>query len=182
MTKVAVILANGFEEIEALTPVDVFRRAGFDCDMIGLTDVQVTGSHAIPVRADLIFSGDLSAYDLVVLPGGMPGSQHLREHEGLLEALRQVHKAGKWVAAICAAPTVLFRAGLLENRNFTCFPGIESQITVGNHLSDLVVEDDKIVTSRGAGTSLAFAYYLVDVLGGDATALSKAMVYDQLFE
>ena len=88
MTKVAVVFAEGFEEIEALSPVDVFRRAGFDCSMLGLENASVTGSHGIQVAMDGVFDGNFDAYDLVVLPGGMPGSTNLRDHEGLITALQ----------------------------------------------------------------------------------------------
>lgn len=182
MTKVAVVFADGFEEIEALSPVDVFRRAGFDCSMLGLESASVTGSHGIQVAMDGVFDGNLDAYDLVVLPGGMPGSTNLRDHEGLITALQARNKAGKYIAAICAAPIVLNRAGLLEGRQFTCFPGVEEQIASGEHQTDLVVVDGNIITSRGAGTALTFAYALVDLLGGDGQQLAHTMVYDRLFK
>ena len=182
MTKVAVVFAEGFEEIEALSPVDVFRREGFDCSMLGLENVSVTGSHGIQVAMDGVFDGNFDAYDLVVLPGGMPGSTNLRDHEGLITALQARNKAGKYIAAICAAPIVLNRAGLLEGRKFTCFPGVEEQIASGEHQTDLVVLDGTIITSRGAGTALAFAYVLVDLLGGDGQQLAHTMVYDRLFK
>ena len=182
MAKVGVIFAQGFEEIEALTPVDVLRRAGIECDMIGLTDQTVTGSHAIPVLMDKAFDGSLSDYDMIVLPGGLPGAHHLRDHEGLIAALQKEAAAGKYIAAICAAPVVLNRAGLLEGKNYTCFPGQESNIQQGHHQTDLIVVDGKIVTSRGAGTAMAFSYKLVDLLGGDGNQLAHTMVYDQLFQ
>ena len=182
MATVAVILADGFEEIEALTPVDVLRRANITCDMIGLTDQTVTGSHAIPVLADKVFDGDLSAYDMIVLPGGLPGAHHLRDHEGLIAALQQEAAAGKYIAAICAAPVVLDRAGLLAGKKYTCFPGQEANIHQGQHQTDLVVVDGKIVTSRGAGTALAFSSKLVDLLGGNGAEFAQTMVYDQLFQ
>lgn len=182
MAKVAVILADGFEEIEALTPVDVLRRANIECDVLGLITQQVTGSHAISVMADKIFDGDLSAYDMIVLPGGLPGSANLRDHAGLIEALQAQAAAGKYVAAICAAPIVLNRAGLLSGKNYTCFPGQEDNIDQGNHQTDIVVVDGNIVTSRGAGTALAFAYKLVDLLGGQGQEIAHAMVYDKIFE
>ena len=151
MTKVAVVFAEGFEEIEALSPVDVFRRAGFDCNMLGLESASVTGSHGIQVAMDGVFDGNFADYDLVVLPGGMPGSTNLRDNQALIASLQEAAKAGKYLAAICAAPIVLERAGLLEGRKFTCFPGVEEQITSGEHQTDLVVVDGNIVTSRGAG-------------------------------
>lgn len=181
MTKVAVVLAPGFEEIEAITPIDVLRRAGIEVDVLGFSQ-EVTGSHAITIRADKLWSGDLSAYDMIVLPGGLPGSNHLRDDQKLIEALQTAHKAGKWLAAICAAPKVLGRAGLLDGRTYTCFPGVEEEIGTGHFKPDIVVEDDRIITGRGAGVSLAFAYRLVEVLGGDADGLEQAMLYDQLFK
>ncbi|HFI0508173.1 TPA: DJ-1 family glyoxalase III [Streptococcus suis] len=177
MVKVAVLFAEGFEEIEALAPVDIFRRAGFKCDMIGLTGLHVEGSHAIKIEADCVFDGNLSDYDLIVLPGGMPGSVNLRDHDGLISELQHAVEAGKFVAAICAAPIVLERAGLLKNRTFTCYPGKEEEIQSGIHLTDSVVVDGQIITSRGAGTSFDFAYKLVDLLGGNGKSLAQAMVY-----
>ncbi|NQJ71686.1 DJ-1/PfpI family protein [Streptococcus suis] len=177
MVKVAVMLANGFEEIEALAPVDIFRRADFQCDMIGLTSIRVEGSHAIKVEADSLFDGDLSQYDLIVLPGGMPGSLNLRDDDRLIAELQKAVTNGKRVAAICAAPIVLDRAGLLAGRRYTCFPGKEADIASGSHVENNVVVDGPIITSRGAGTSLEFAYKLVDLLGGDGQGLAKVMVH-----
>lgn len=182
MVKVAVMLANGFEEIEALTPVDVLRRAGIECETLGLMEQVVTGSHGIPVQADKIFEGDLSAYDVVVLPGGLPGATNLRDHEGLISQLQAHAQAGKMLAAICAAPIVLDRAGLLEDKQYTCFPGQEKEIADGNHKEDIIVVDGNLVTSRGAGTALAFAYKLVDLLGGNGQELAEKMVYAELFK
>ncbi|MGT2715774.1 DJ-1 family glyoxalase III [Streptococcus respiraculi] len=179
MKKVAVILANGFEEIEALTPVDVLRRASMECDMVGLTGLEVEGSHGIKVQADRVFDGDLSAYDMVVLPGGMPGSVNLRDHAGLIAALQAVAGQDTYVAAICAAPIVLEKAELLKERRYTCYPGQEETISSGRHVTETVVIDGNIVTSRGAGTALDFAYQLVDLLGGDGDSLARAMVYKQ---
>ncbi|MBM7313914.1 DJ-1/PfpI family protein [Streptococcus suis] len=177
MKRIAVLLADGFEEIEALAPVDVFRRAGFDCQLIGLEALEVRGSHDIRVLADQVFSGDLSGYDLIVLPGGMPGSTNLRDHEGLIAALQKANQDEHLVAAICAAPIVLERAGLLDGKRYTAYPGKEQEIQAGIHSTETVVVDGRIVTSRGAGTSLDFAYRLVDLLGGDGSALAKAMVH-----
>lgn len=182
MTKVAVLLAPGFEEIEALAPVDIFRRAGFSCEMIGLEDQEVTGSHGMTVKADGVFDGDLSSYDLVYLPGGLPGAENLRDHEGLMASLKECQAKNQWVAAICAAPIALDRAGLLEGKTYTCYPGTEKQIASGDHREDLVVLDGHLATSRGAGLALEFAYVLVDQLGGDAAALRQGMVYSSLFD
>ena len=181
MPKVAVILANGFEEIEALTVVDVLRRASITCHMVGFED-KVTGSHAIQVQADRVFDGNLSEYDMIVLPGGMPGSVHLRDNEQLIAELQKFEKIGKKVAAICAAPIALNQAGLLEGRNYTCYDGVQEQISNGHYHKETVVVDGNIITSRGPATALAFAYHLVETLGGDAKALRNGMLYTDVFE
>ena len=180
MTKVAVILADGFEEIEALTVVDVLRRANITCHMVGF-EAQVTGSHAIQVQADRVFDGDLSEYDMIVLPGGMPGSAHLRDNEQLIVELQKCEQVGKKVAAICAAPIVLNRAGLLKDKEFTCYDGVQEQIADGHYRKETVVVDGQITTSRGPATAFAFAYNLVEQLGGDANGLREAMLYRDVF-
>ena len=180
MAKVAVILADGFEEIEALTVVDVLRRANITCHMVGF-EAQVTGSHAIQVQADRVFDADLSDYDLIVLPGGMPGSAHLRDNEQLIVELQKFEQVGKKIAAICAAPIVLNRAGLLKDKEFTCYDGVQEQISAGHYRKETVVVDGQLTTSRGPATALAFAYNLVEQLGGDADALREAMLYRDVF-
>ena len=180
MAKVAVILADGFEEIEALTVVDVLRRANITCHMVGFED-RVTGSHAIQVQADRVFDGDLSDYDLIVLPGGMPGSANLRDHELLIAELQKCEQVGKKIAAICAAPIVLNRAGLLKDKGFTCYDGVQEQIADGHYRKETVVVDGQLTTSRGPATALAFAYNLVEQLGGDANGLREAMLYRDVF-
>ena len=180
MAKVAVILADGFEEIEALTVVDVLRRANITCHMVGF-EARVTGSHDIQVQADRVFDGDLSEYDMIVLPGGMPGSANLRDHELLIAELQKCEQVGKKVAAICAAPIVLNRAGLLKDKVFTCYDGVQEQIADGHYRKETVVVDGQLTTSRGPATALAFAYNLVEQLGGDADGLREAMLYRDVF-
>ena len=180
MAKVAVILANGFEEIEALTVVDVLRRANISCDMVGFEE-QVTGSHDIQVKADRVFDGDLSDYDLLVLPGGMPGSANLRDNQALILQIKAFYKAGKKIAAICAAPIALHQAGVLKDKHFTCYDGVQEQITDGIYQKETVVVDGNLTTSRGPSTALAFAYELVDQLGGDAESLRVGMLYQDVF-
>lgn len=180
MKKVATILANGFEEIEALTIVDVLRRAGFDCDTIGFEE-SVTGSHQIIVEVDRLWNGDLSDYDAIFLPGGMPGAANLRDYEELIAALQAERNNGKTISAICAAPIVLARAGLLKGKNYTCYDGFEQEIQDGHYLKETVVKDGNLLTSRGPSTALALAYALVDHLGGDAQRLRESMLYQDVF-
>ena len=180
MAKVAVILANGFEEIEALTVVDVLRRANISCDMVGFEE-QVTGSHDIQVTADRVFDGDLSDYDLLVLPGGMPGSANLRDNQALISEIQAFNQEGKKISAICAAPIALHQAGVLKDKHFTCYDGVQEQIIDGIYQKETVVVDGNLTTSRGPSTALAFAYELVDQLGGDAESLRVGMLYRDVF-
>lgn len=181
MKKVAVILANGFEEIEAIAPIDILRRADFKVDVFGLTE-EVSGAHDIIIKADYILNEPLTDYDLIVLPGGMPGSKNLRDSDLVIETLQQMNQANNKIAAICAAPIVLEKANLLEGKKFTHFPGIEDQVASGLDQKDaVVVVDGNLITARGAGVALEFGYTLVDILGGDGEALRQDMQYNYLF-
>ena len=144
MKKVATILANGFEEIEALTIVDVLRRAGIDCDLIGMEET-VTGSHQITVEVDRLWNGDLSDYDGIFLPGGMPGAANLRDNAELITALQEESGKGKTISAICAAPIVLARAGLLKDKHYTCYDGFEEEIQDGHYQKETVVKDGNLL-------------------------------------
>lgn len=180
MVKVAVLLADGFEEIEALTVVDVLRRAEIDCQMIGF-EQEVIGSHGITVKSDQVWSGSLADFDGIVLPGGMPGAANLRDHDGLIQELKEARIERKILAAICAAPIVFDQAGLLEGKDFTCYDGFEQEIGNGHYLKKAVVQDGRILTSRGPATALAFAYALVNQFGGDASKLREGMLYQDVF-
>ena len=181
MKRTAVLFAEGLEEVEALTVVDLLRRAGIGCDIIALADAdRITGSHGITVLADACFSRtDFDLYDGIILPGGMPGTRHLAGDEQVLELLRRFHAAGKLTAAICAAPTVLAKAGLLEGKKAVCYPGNEGKLTGALLLEDPVAEDGSIITSRGVGTAIPFSLALVRYLETDeaANALAKAIVF-----
>jgi protein deglycase len=169
MAKVLVPLADGFEEIEAVTVVDLLRRAGVEVRTAGLRSRTVTGSHAIAIEADATLD-DVSDehYDMVVLPGGMPGAQNLREDPRIARLVRRQAESGRYTAAICAAPSVLAAAGLLEGRSATSYPGFLDPGAVRElALSDApVVVDGPIVTSRSAGTALDFALTLIELLTG----------------
>jgi protein deglycase len=170
MPKVAVLLANGFEEIEAVTIVDVLRRAGVEAIMVALRGASVVGSHDIEVTADCTFS-ELRAAELdgVVLPGGMPGAATLRDDERVAELLRELTRDGKLVSAICAAPMALDAAGVLVGRRATAYP--DTEVPTARLSTDPVVEDGNIVTSRGVGTALEFALTLVRRLVGEQVAV-----------
>lgn len=181
MSKVYVFFAEGFEEIEALTVVDMLRRVNVDTVMVSVgTDKIVNGAHNIPVVTDGVFS-EFSYEDgaMAVLPGGMPGTNHLMAHEGLKKVLLSYQEQKKYLAAICAAPSVLGMNGLLEGRHATCYPGFEEKLVGAKALPDAVVMDGTIITSRGMGTAISFGAALVSVLAGEETAeeLLKAIQY-----
>lgn len=169
MARVLVPLAEGFEEIEAVTVVDLLRRAGIEVHTASLDGPRVTGSHGIALMADIALDAALADdYDMIVLPGGMPGAEHLKNDPRVISLLRRFAAEGRYTAAICAAPSVLAHAGLLEERAATSFPGVlNANSAPGIRLRDeAVVVDGKVVTSRGAGTAMEFGLALVGLLEG----------------
>lgn len=182
MKKIAVFLAEGLEEIEGLTVVDLLRRAGIEVTTIAVSGKkEVTGSHAITILADAVFSEvDCSGMDGVVLPGGMPGTNHLMEHEGVNQIIREFARQKKLVAAICAAPSVLGQAGLLQSKRATCYPGSEALLTGAECCKEQVVRDGDIITSRGLGTAIPFALALITYLLGQEKAdeIKDSILYE----
>lgn len=176
MAKVYIFLADGFEEIEGLTVVDILRRANTEVIMVSVTgDIFVCGSHKIMVKADALFENtDYSKADMLVLPGGMPGTRSLAEHAGLDRLLKEFHAKGGKISAICAAPSVLGSKGLLKGKRATCFPGYEEALSGARIQNEGVVADGNIITSKGMGTATDFALALVKSLVGEAEALRIA--------
>ena len=172
--KILIVLADGFEEIEAVTCIDVLRRAELDVKTAGLSGKSVTGAHGIKVEADIMLENYDGAADCVVLPGGMPGSKNLQNSKKVAELVKKMNREGKWVTAICAAPALaLASAGVLEGKRATCYPGFESHFAASTKFSaESVVVDGNVVTSRGPGTALSFALELVEKLAGRETAQS----------
>ncbi len=181
MSRLAVFFAEGYEEIEALTVVDICRRCGLTTDMVSVTgEKKVTGSHGICVEMDtLITDIDFSDYDCLVLPGGMPGTKNLEACAELMAQLDAFHQAGKYVAAICAAPSVLGHRGILEGRSACCYPGFESHLTGANVTEHMVEMSDHVITSRGMGTAIPFALAIASVFVGEeaATEMAKGIIY-----
>jgi 4-methyl-5(b-hydroxyethyl)-thiazole monophosphate biosynthesis len=168
---VLVPLAPGFEEIEAITVVDVLRRAGVTVDVAGTVPGPVTGSHGITVTPDRTLAGvESDSYDLVALPGGMPGTINLREHPEVRRIVTELAARGRYTTAICAAPIVLAAAGLTEGRAVTSHPSVATQLAGSAYREDAVVRDGPVITSRGAGTAMAFALALVETLVDRVTA------------
>jgi len=159
---VVVLLAPGFEELEAVTIVDVLRRAGISVLLAGIADPPIVGGHGIKLMPDISID-DVKACDALVLPGGNPGYLNLERDQRVLRLIRAAYKAGKYVAAICAAPHVLGVAGIMEGAKATCYPGLE--IPGAQRVEEeRVVRQGKIITSQGPGTALDFALSLVEAL------------------
>lgn len=181
MSRVCVFLADGFEEIEGLTVVDILRRAGVDTQMVSISgDRMVTGSHGIPVQADVCMDeADFSETGLLVLPGGMPGTRKLGECTALTGLLKQFYKEGKKVAAICAAPSVLGDLGILKGKKAACYPGFEERLAGAEVVYDKVAVDGNVTTSRGMGTAIPFALALTEQLVSKEKAeeLKKGIIY-----
>jgi len=167
--KVLVPLAEGFEEIEAVTIIDLLRRAGIETVTAALTLNPVKGSHGITVTADVIFD-EKTDFDAIVLPGGIPGSTNLKNATRIINIIRRINSSGGLTAAICAAPIVLSEAGVLKNRKFTCYPGYEKDIPEGIHIKENVVIDGSIITGMGAGPAPLFALAIIEYLKDKQTA------------
>ncbi len=171
MKKILIPLAPGFEEIEAVTIIDVLRRAGANVVTAGLTDRDVTGSHNIHFTADSILAEEANGnWDLIVLPGGVPGAPNLAADKRLINLLQYHFNAGRLTAAICAAPFVLDKAGLLPGRKVTIHPDWAKHLEQGKYTGNRVQTDGNIITGMSAGTAMEFAFELVDVLYGPEKA------------
>lgn len=180
MNHILLFLAPGFEEIEAIATIDILRRAALDVKSVSMAgSLNVTGAHGITVEADSLYSEiDPTAAEMLVLPGGMPGTKNLNAHEGLKAALVQYAKADKPLAAICAAPMILGQLGILEGREATCYPGNEVHLK-GAILSEyMVVQDGNIITASGPGVAAEFALQIVEHFLGEAKMeeISKALL------
>ncbi len=181
MSKIAVFFAAGYEEIEALTVVDLCRRAGIETEMVSVTDgINVTGSHNISVVMDRMFDEvDFDSLDMIVLPGGMPGTKNLEAHAGLMEQLHKFYNEGRGVAAICAAPSILGHKGYLKGRTACAYPGFEPELEGADISMNSVVVSEHVITSRGMGCAIDFALAIVGRYCGKEAAdkLSKSIIY-----
>lgn len=179
--KVCVFLANGFEEIEGLTVVDMLRRVGVEVTCASITGEKlIHGAHGIDVMADKLFEEvNYEEQDMVVLPGGLPGTTYLGQHDGVCQVVKEFNAKGKYIAAICAAPTVFGNLGLLEGREATCYPSMAEELKCASYVVEPVVVSDHIVTSRGMGTAIDFSLKMIEILLDKDTAnqLGRAIVY-----
>ena len=164
MKTIFVFLADGFEEIEALAPVDILRRAGLSVKTVSVMDEQVVaGAHGVPVLADVMFD-EVNAEDaeMILLPGGLPGATNLDAHQGLSQIILDFAKEEKPLAAICAAPLVFGNRGLLEGKKATCYPGFETYLKGAQYTAALVEKDGNFITGKGPGAAMEFAFAIVE--------------------
>lgn len=177
-------LATGFEEVEALAPIDVCRRAGLTVKTVSITDeLTVMGAHGVGIVADSLFGdNDYSDADMLFLPGGMPGAANLNAHEGLRAAILAHNAQGKPLAAICAAPMVYGNLGLAEDKKMTCYPGFEQYLTGADYTASLVEKDGLMFTGKGPAAALALGYTIVEHFKGAEVAegLKQGMMYNDL--
>lgn len=162
--KAAVFLATGFEEIEAIGVIDVLRRGGMETKVISVSGNEVVqGAHDIGVKSDAtFFEVDYNSYDLLVLPGGMPGTENLANHDDLCDLIEDFHKKGKWLAAICAAPSVFGYLGILEGETATCYPGFEKYLKGTRTVDQDVVVSNHFITGKGAGVVFEFGFTILE--------------------
>ena len=168
MKKIAVIIANGTEEIECLTPVDVLRRANVGVDLISVSGEYPQGSHQITIKADkLVEDVDFSVYDGIVIPGGMPGATKIAENSAVVSALKDLKKQGKLVASICASPAVVLKdKGVIQNEKATCYPAIDFVNTLGKNYTGNDLEiDGNVITANGPKSAMKFALAICEFLG-----------------
>lgn len=181
MKRIAIFFAEGYEEIEGLTVVDICRRCGLEIDMVSITEeYPVEGSHGIVVGMDKTLSEvDFDSYDMLVLPGGMPGTKNLEACETLMEQVDAFYKGGRYIAAICAAPSIFGHRGILQGRNACSYPGFESHLEGAEVTAGPIEISDNVITSRGMGTAIDFALAIVSVFEGKdkAEEMAKTIVY-----
>ncbi len=180
MKKVYIFLADGFEEIEAITPIDVLRRAEIETITVSITDTKnVKGAHNMTLMADKLFTEcDFSSADMLLLPGGLPGAHNLNAYQPLKELLKSFNERGKSIAAICAAPYILGELGILNHKNATCYPGFESSLEGANYTASALESDKNIITAKGPGAAMYFSLAIVTKLCSEdkAVELAKGMV------
>jgi 4-methyl-5(b-hydroxyethyl)-thiazole monophosphate biosynthesis len=181
MSRLAIFFAEGYEEIEALTVVDICRRCGLEIDMISVTgEREVKSSHGVSVRTDKTFEeADLEAFDMLILPGGMPGTKNLEAHAGLMAQVDAFYASGKYIGAICAAPSIFGHRGILKGRRACSYPSFESHLEGATVTAGPVEISDNVVTSRGMGTAIDFALAIAGIFVGKERAekTAKAIVY-----
>lgn len=179
---VCIFLADGFEMIETLTPCDILHRAGLDVKLVSTNSKEfVRSTHKVDVKADMMLGDiDPDAIDMMILPGGMPGAENLYQNKPLIDILLRHAEKKKPIAAICAAPFILGKCGLLDGKKATCYPGFEKDLAGATVVNEGVVRDGNVITAKGMGVSLDFALAICELLAGKEKrdAIAQAIMYE----
>lgn len=179
MVKVAVLMAEGFEEGETLTVVDILRRAGIETSTFRFEDDEfVKGMHGMYIKSDKKFGQEIYDYDMIFLPGGRPGGANLLNNVDVIKLVQDFNKENKYIAAMCSGTVVLSEAKVIEGKNVTGYTGYEEKLIGGNFKHDVVVHDQNIITSQGPATPYPIAYKIAEILGKDTTVLRDRMLYN----
>ncbi len=185
MAQALIFLAPGYEEVEMLTVVDLLRRSHISIDMVSITDsLEVTSSHNVTIKADKLFrDADFDEADMIILPGGIPGTPNLLACQPLTDKIKEFASQKKWLSAVCAAPTIYDELKLFEGRKATCYPTFAEKLTDAVYVKQPVVVDDIFITSRGAGTTIEFAAAIVERFAGKDTAkeVLEAIIYQDAY-
>ena len=177
MARVAVLMAEGYEEGETLTIVDLLRRAGIECYTFSFSEGFVKGMHHMSIKADKIFSENIKDYDMLVLPGGRPGGENLRKNPDVIKMVQYFNNHNKYLAAMCSGTIVLSDAKVIEGKRVTGYTGYEEKLIGGIFQNDVVVFDQNIITSQGPATPYPFAFKMIEVLGRDVNEMKERLMY-----
>lgn len=178
MNKLSILLANGFEEIEALAPLDVLRRLNYEVELVSMNNtLEVISSHNVTFKADKVYDEKVELSQGLIIPGGMPGSINLRDDNRVIDLVKKFKEENKLICAICAGPIVLGRANILNDIEVTSYPGFENELNCKNYLNEKVVVSKNIITSRGPATAFDFAFAIANYLGLDTSSLEKGMLF-----
>lgn len=178
MAKVAVLMAEGYEESETLTIVDILRRAGIECNTFYFDDEVVKGMHNMYIKADKKFGEEVKEYDMLILPGGRPGGQNLKENPEVIKMVQYFNDNNKYLAAMCSGTVVLSDAKVIDGKTVTGYTGYAEKLIGGNFVEDVVAFDKNVITSQGPATPYPFAYKIAEILGKDTTVLRERMLYN----
>lgn len=178
MKRVAVLMAEGYEEGETLTIVDLLRRGGIECHTFSFHEEYVKGMHGMYVKADKIFSEEIKEYDVLVLPGGRPGGQILRENPKVISMIRYFNENHKYLGAMCSGTIALEVADVIKGKKVTGYTGYENKLLSGNFVDEVAVFDQNIITSQGPATPYPFAFKILEVLGKDVTEMKERLMYN----
>ena len=178
MAKVAVLMAEGYEEGETLTIVDLLRRAGIECHTFSFCDEYVKGMHNMYIKADKMFSEEIKDYDMLVLPGGRPGGANLKANPEVISMVQYFNENNKYLAAMCSGTVVLSDAKVIDGKKVTGYTGYADKLIGGQFIDDVVVFDQNIVTSQGPATPYPFAFKIIEVFGKDTEVMKERLMYN----